>query len=169
MGRGITAGTNRLDVERVNVGDVLAADFIGVVLHAEQVEEMVSAVSEAGPEDVDVGLVDSRRSPVLNVVDVEDLLADLVLEKVLVWNVLGDVVLDLAGLGGARDSPIRLGCDGKTNEPLVVLVVGALLRVGAVHGHDEDVFGQVLVLIVLRGLKEHSHRRLKMRDEEYVC
>ena len=78
-----------LYIERVDVGNVLARHFVfGVVLHAQEVEQVFLVLREAGPQDEDLGLVDGGGAAVLHVVDVEDLLADLVLEVILVRDVL---------------------------------------------------------------------------------
>ena len=77
-----------LDVKWVDVVNILAGYFVGVVLYAEEVEQMFLILREAGPQDEDISLVDGRRAAVLHVVDVENLLTDLVLEVILVRNVL---------------------------------------------------------------------------------
>ncbi len=118
---------------------------------------MIAAVVEAGPHDEHVRLLDGAGAAVLDVVHVRHLLAELVLVLVARGERLGDVVLDVLGLGGAGDAPVAGHADGDADEALVVLVGGrALLLVGAVGGQVEVVLGQELLLPLLQGLQEDA-------------
>lgn len=59
-----------------------------VILNSEEVEQVVTVLVLAGPQDEDLGLLDGRWTAILHVVNVEDLLAELVFEVVLVRNLL---------------------------------------------------------------------------------
>ncbi len=72
------SASSHLDVERVDVLDGVAPDQGGVVVHPQQVEQVVATVVEAGPEDEHLRLLDGAGTAVLDVVDVVDLLAELI-------------------------------------------------------------------------------------------
>ena len=118
----VLPGAKGLDVERVDVLDPLAGDAVALAaVDVEQVEEVVPVLVEAGPEDEDLGLLDGAGAGVVDGVDVGDLLAQLLLELVLVGDLLRDVVLHLRRLRRPRHAPVRLHRHRDTDQALVVL------------------------------------------------
>ena len=72
-----------LNVVRIDVFDGLAGDLWPVVVHPQQVEEVFLVVSEAWPENEYLCLLDGGRALVLQVVHMDNLLAQLVLNEIL--------------------------------------------------------------------------------------
>ena len=52
-----------LDIERVDVVDVLALDLPAVVVHVQEVQQVVAVLVEAGPQDKDLEQV-----PIVNLI-----------------------------------------------------------------------------------------------------
>ena len=126
-----------LDSQGVEVLIGLAGHSLSVVLKPEEVEQVVSVVVVARPEDVDFSLADGGRTFVLHVVDVEDLLANLVLVLVLGGQRSGDVVLHLHWVRLAGHPEVRLHPDGDRVLLPVVAVVRSLLGVAGL-GIDQE-------------------------------
>ena len=63
-----------LDIKRIDIGDRFTGDLIlGFWLDSEEVEEMLLVLVEAGPQDVDLGLLNRARPAILQLVNVVDL------------------------------------------------------------------------------------------------
>jgi hypothetical protein len=104
--------SSHLDTEWIEIPDGLALCPLPVIIEAQQVEQVVAIIVEAGPQDVHLRLADGRRSLVLHVVDVDHLLPNLVLVLVAVGERGGDVVLHLGRGGLPRDPEVGLHADG---------------------------------------------------------
>ncbi len=113
---------------------------------------MFPAVVETRPQDEHFGLLNGARALVLDVINVNDFLAEFLFKLVFIRRRLGDVVLDVLGLGGSSDAPVGLDGHGNANAPRVVLMIRSFFRVRAVGRHQESELGQLLVLILLSGL-----------------
>ncbi len=94
----------------------------------------------------------------------DDLLPQLVLELVAVGGRLGDIVLHEFRLRRARHAPVTAHAQGDADQTLIVLAVGALLQVGAVSGHVEDVFAEEFLLVLLARLQEDAYRDLRQKE-----
>ena len=152
---------SHLHVEWVEVADGLALSPLRVVVKAQQIQQVVAVVVEARPEDVHLGLADGGRPLVLDVVDVDDLHADLVLVFVAVGERGGDVVLDLGRVGLAGDAEVGLDPDGDSEgQPVVLLVAAASLRVAGLGQQGEGELCDGILQAVGGGLQEYPGNHL---------
>ena len=150
-----------LQTEWIKILDRFALRERMVIVKAEQIEEVVPVVVEAGPQDVDLCLADGGGALVPHVVGVNHDLANILLKLVARRQRLRDVVGDLWRGGQAGHTEVCFHPDGDGEDDVVVLVVCPGLGVAGPGGDGEPELGDRLVHLLGLRLQDGRSDHLK--------